>query len=81
MAVATPALALEGGEGSPLGRAIDDSGVAPPAPQRFSLPDGKLKVTPDSLLAARPGQKLHFAVRLSRTVPGATLTLRLPRRW
>src|SRR5436190_5036372 len=81
VALTTPALAIEGEEGHPLGRAIEESGVAPPGAQRFSLPEGGLEVTPSTLLAASPGQKLHFTVKLSKTVPGASLRVRLPRRW
>src|SRR3954451_11039533 len=81
VAFATPALAVEDGEGDPFERAVEESGVKPLPPQRFSLPDGRLRVTPSDVLAAHPGQRLRFTVALSETVPGAALTVRLPRRW
>ncbi len=81
VAFATPALAAPDGEGDPFERAVEESGVEPLPPQRFSLPEGTLKVTPSSLLAANPGSRIHFTVTLAETVPGATLRVRLPRRW
>jgi len=79
-ALAAPALAEEG-EGDPFERAVEESGVSPLPQQRFTLPEGRLRISPSDLLAARAGQRLHFTVALSETVPGATLTVRLPRRW
>ncbi len=56
--------------------------LRPPAPQRFSLPEGPLKITPSSLPGGAPGTpSSHFMVRLADSVPGASLTVRLPRRW
>ncbi len=76
-----PALATEGAEEKPFERAVEESGLKLPPPQRFSLPDGRLKVTPSALLAARPGQRIRFTVELSETVSGAALSVQLPRRW
>src|SRR3954462_12686675 len=76
-----PAVAEKGGEGRPLDRAIEESGTEAPSPQRFARPGGELRVAPGALLAARAGQRIRFSVDLERSIPGAALTGRLPRRW
>src|SRR3954447_23597446 len=78
---AAPAFAVEGSESNPFDRAVEESGVKPPPPQRFSLPEGRLKITPSALLAAVPGKRIHFKVSLSQSVAGGSLSVRLPRRW
>jgi len=65
----------------PLEQAKEEQGELETPPSRFGLGDAALRVTPNELLAASPGQKLRFSVETTRPVPGATLAVTLPRRW
>src|SRR2546421_5872207 len=87
--LAGPAATLAGEDGpegahardqSAFERAREEQGPLPAPRSRFAVPDGTLRITPDRLLAATPGQKLHFEVALARSVRGATLIVTLPRR-
>jgi hypothetical protein len=79
--LAAPAAAEEHEKDRPLEQAREESGVERAPPSRHALPGAELKVTPNQLLAGRPGQKIRFSVALRRRVPDATLTVTLPRRW
>jgi hypothetical protein len=81
MVVSAAAQATEPPKERLLERSREEAGLGRLPTQRFGVPAGRLAVSPGEIVAGAPGQRIRFTVTLSEGVPGATLSVWLPRRW
>ncbi len=81
---AGPAVAFRpAGQHSAVALAIarEESGVRRRPATGYALPGGELRLPRPELLASASGQPIEFRLRVARRLAGASLVVRLPRRW